>query len=86
MSVLIWVDSDETESVKAFSSDVTDPDDLNATLNRIEHCMGEIDTVIYNCGMAVWANYLNVTHEKLELSFKTQACSQFKIIKICGPF
>ena len=68
--------------MKAFSSDVTDRDDLTATLHLIEDMMGEIDTVIYNCGMAVWANYLNVTHEKLELSFKTQACSLFVLLSL----
>ena len=72
-------------SVKAFSADVTDPEGLTAVLKQVEAAMGEVDTVVYNCGMAVWANYLSVTHEKLDMSFKTQVGGLLTVAQHLGP-
>ena len=53
------------------AADVTDPASLTAALTTIEQKLCEINTVVYNAGLGVWATYENVTHEKLEMSMKT---------------
>jgi len=69
----------------AFAGDVTDPASLKAALNSVEQQLGEIHTVVYNAGNAVIGTYENVTHEKLEMSMKTNVHGLLTVAQHLGP-
>ena len=52
----------------AFAADITDPASTTAALTAIEKQLGEIHTVVYNAGCGLFTTYMNVTHEKLDMS------------------
>ena len=69
----------------AFAGDVTEPDSLKAALSSVEQQLGEIHTVVYNAGNAVIGTYENVTHEKMEMSMKTNVHGLLTVAQHLGP-
>ena len=69
----------------AFAGDVTNPASLKAALTSVEQQLGEIHTVVYNAGNAVIGTYENVTHEKLEMSMKTNVHGLLTVAQHVGP-
>ena len=69
----------------AVAADVTNPASLTAALTTIEQKLGEIHTVVYNAGNSVLATYENVTHEKLEMSMKTNVHGLLTVAQHVGP-
>merc|ERR1712107_755884 len=67
------------------AADVTNPASLTAALTTVEQKLGEIHTVVYNAGLGVWATYENVTHEKLEMSMKTNVHGLLTVAQHVGP-
>merc|ERR1712088_168834 len=51
----------------------------------VEQKLGEIHTVVYNAGLGVWATYEKVTHEKLEMSMKTNVHGLLTVAQHVGP-
>merc|ERR1712066_1036523 len=66
----------ENPGTFAFPGDVTDPASLKAALTTVEQKLGEIHTV---------ATYENVTHEKLEMSMKTNVHGLLTVAQHVGP-
>ena len=75
----------ENPGTFAFAADVTNPASLKAALTEVEQKLGEIHTVVYNAGLGVWATYENVTHEKLEMSMKTNVHGLLTVAQHVGP-
>jgi len=75
----------ENPGTFAFPGDVTDPASLKAALTAVEQQLGEIHTVVYNAGNSVLATYENVTHEKLEMSMKTNVHGLLTVAQHVGP-
>ena len=75
----------ENPGTFAFPGDVTDPASLKAALITVEQQLGEIHTVVYNAGNSVLATYENVTHEKLEMSMKTNVHGLLTVAQHVGP-
>ena len=75
----------ENPGTFAFPGDVTDPASLKAALTGVEQQLGEIHTVVYNAGNSVLATYENVTHEKLEMSMKTNVHGLLTVAQHVGP-
>ena len=75
----------ENPGTFAFAGDVTDPASLKAALTSVEQQLGEIHTVVYNAGNAVIGTYENVTHEKLEMSIKTNVHGLLTVAQHVGP-
>ena len=75
----------ENPGTLAVAADVTNPASLTAALTTIEQQLGEIHTVVYNAGLGVWATYENVTHEKLEMSMKTNVHGLLTVAQHVGP-
>jgi len=75
----------ENPGTFAFPGDVTDPASLKAALDAVEQQLGEIHTVVYNAGNSVLATYENVTHEKLEMSMKTNVHGLLTVAQHVGP-
>merc|ERR1711953_274600 len=75
----------ENPGTLAVAADVTNPASLTAALTTIEQKLGEIHTVVYNAGLGAWATYENVTHEKLEMSMKTNVHGLLTVAQHVGP-
>ena len=75
----------ENPGTLAVAADVTNPASLTAALTTVEQKLGEIHTVVYNAGLGVWATYENVTHEKLEMSMKTNVHGLLTVAQHVGP-
>ena len=75
----------ENPGTLAVAADVTNPASLTAALTTVEQKLGEIHTVVYNAGNGVWATYENVTHEKLEMSMKTNVHGLLTVAQHVGP-
>ena len=77
----------ENPGTFAFPGDVTDPASLKAALTAVEQQLGEIHTVVYNAGNSVLARatYEKVTHEKLEMSMKTNVHGLLTVAQHVGP-
>merc|ERR1711953_528627 len=75
----------ENPGTFAFPGDVTVPASLKAALTAVEQQLGEIHTVVYNAGNSVLATYENVTHEKLEMSMKTNVHGLLTVAQHVGP-
>jgi len=75
----------ENPGTLAVAADVTNPASLTAALTTIEQKLGEIHTVVYNAGNGVWATYENVSHEKLEMSMKTNVHGLLTVAQHVGP-
>ena len=75
----------ENPGTFAFAGDVTNPQSLKAALTAVEQQLGEIHTVVYNAGNSVIGSYENVTHEKLEMSMKTNVHGLLTVAQHVGP-
>jgi len=75
----------ENPGTLAVAADVTNPASLTAALTTVEQKLGEIHTVVYNAGLGVWATYENVTHEKSEMSMKTNVHGLLTVAQHVGP-
>merc|ERR1711953_1521822 len=75
----------ENPGTFAFAGDVTNPQSLKSALTAVEQQLGEIHTVVYNAGNSVIGSYENVTHEKLEMSMKTNVHGLLTVAQHVGP-
>ena len=58
---------------------------MKAALTAIEEQLGEIHTVVYNAGKGVFATYMNVSHEQLDMSMKTNVHGLLTVAQHVGP-
>ena len=68
-----------------FPADVMNPDSMKAALTAIEEQLGEIHTVVYNAGSGGFATYMNVSHEQLDMSMKTNVHGLLTVAQHVGP-
>lgn len=59
------------EGARAYACDVTDATAVAQTFETIRAELGEVDVLIYNPGIGVWANIEEITTEDFETSWRT---------------
>ncbi len=63
----------ELDGAKGYAADIADLDSYPATLDRIVDAHGLPDVVVYNAALAAFGNYLDVTVEAFEASYRVNA-------------
>lgn len=59
------------EGARAYACDVTDAASVERTFGAIRAELGDVDVLVYNPGVGVWANVEDITAEAFETSWRT---------------
>src|SRR5690606_28851271 len=65
--------ADEIGDARAYACDVTDPESVAQTFDRIRQDLGDPQTLIYNAGSGVWGDVERITLEDFESSWRVNA-------------
>ncbi len=59
------------DGARAYACDVTDAASVERTFGAIRQDLGDVDVLVYNPGVGVWANVEDITAEVFEASWRT---------------
>lgn len=75
----------ELEHACAYECDVSDVNSIKTVFSEIKHDLGDIDTLIYNAGAAVWGDLEEVTLELFESAWRINSMGLFAAAQAVAP-
>ena len=75
----------QNSSVRAYSCDAGNPENLRSLLQSVEEELGAIDVVIYNADLAQFGSLEEISEEQFEQSWRVGTLGLFTAVKMLGP-
>lgn len=75
----------EIPNSKGFACDVTQPENIDATIQSIEDDLGPIDVLIWNAGNGVWKTWDTIDLESFDAAMKTNVYGLLRATQQTAP-